>query len=408
MQPTSWRSRIKIGVVVALLFTFVYSGVYWSTPPHPYTSLNLPEKTHDMRFSPDGSTLLTIGDGPWSEKGWIKMPPIRVWDVQSGVERFSVAADWSSIQREKVCFSPDGRLFAADQACYGLSVWDARTGEEFRVSPRICVGAVLRFSPDGRFLLFENRSDTDGLMYLIFWDIRGRRELCRIEESTTQVVFAADGRSFATTHEEFTHNKNAFTRLSLWKLASSGRPTLEKMHNILASSVAFSPNLSTYAIENLEGGEFSLWQMADGVRRFADHVDEPDAWGGLRFLKEGRILVAQNVNSKVIAWDASSDGKRIGFYFGQKPWMGGCGEPSPDGRYVAIPFDDESDNLSVWPRSIDVGARLVKLPTLEEGGRFVMNGDREPLSFRCCPIPSVAIFTQQQDAGSRRHGRAGP
>src|SRR5665213_2846273 len=216
-----------------MLFAFIYSSVFWSTTVHPYASLHLPEKIDDIRFSPDGATLLTMGYRSWSEKGWIKMPPLRVWDVEAGAERFSVADDWSSIEHEKVCFSPNGRLFAADQPCYELTVWDARTGEAFMVSPRICLGRVLQFSPDGRFILFESRSDSgpDGI---IFWDFRARKEIYRIKGSTRQVIFAADGRSFASVRRENVNARDRFTQVLLWTLDPAVGPHLDRPNAIQA------------------------------------------------------------------------------------------------------------------------------------------------------------------------------
>ncbi len=81
MQPTSWRSRIKIGVAGALLFALIYAAVYYSTSLGPYATLYLGEETHFMRFAPDGAALLTLGTLPWTENGWGKEPRLRVWDV---------------------------------------------------------------------------------------------------------------------------------------------------------------------------------------------------------------------------------------------------------------------------------------------------------------------------------------
>ena len=288
-----------------------------------------------------------------------------------------------------ICFSPDGRYFAAVQPCYALSAFDARTGEEFNVSPRICIGEFLQFSPDGRFLLFMDRS-VNHPDDLIFWDFRAGREFCRIEATTRQVNFAADGRSFATAHWENVEGRDRFTRVLLWTLDSAGRPALERTHAIQAASVVFSPDLSMYAIVDPDRRGFSLWDMADGTRWLADRFEESDRGDAyLHFLQDGRTLAAENDEGKIIVWNTTPKPKRIGSLIAPQSWDVGFPEPSPDGKYLAVPLADEHMNVSVWPRSLDVGAALVNLTTLEEDARLVVKSDRVPFNIHCCPYPSA-------------------
>ncbi len=264
-----------------------------------------------------------------------------------------------------------------------------KPGEEFNVSPRICIDEVLQFSPDGRFVLFQDRS-VKHADDLIFWDFRAGREFCRIEVTTRQVTFAADGRSFATAHWENVQARDQFTQVLLWTLDSAGRPTLERTYAIQGDSVVFSPDLSMYAIVDPDRRGFSLWDMADGTRRLADRFEEPDTGDAyLRFLQNGRILAAENEGGKIITWNTTPKPKRIGSCIAPQPWGVGFPESSPDGKYLAVPLADENLNTRVWPRSMDVGAALVNLTTLKEDARLVVIGDRMPFSSHCCPYPSA-------------------
>ena len=221
----------------------------------PYATLYLGEETHFIRFSPEGSALLTLGSLSWTKNGWGNEPHIRVWDVGRGIKRFSAGDDWSHPESATICFSPDGRFFAADQPCRTLSVWDVRTGEGSNVSPHICIGQLLQFSPDGRFLLFQDRS-VNHPDYLIFLATRAR-EFCRIEATTRQVAFAADGRSFATAHGKMCRPSTDSQRFYC-QFRTAGRPVVDRTYAIQGDSVVFSPDLSTYAIVDPDRRGFSL------------------------------------------------------------------------------------------------------------------------------------------------------
>lgn len=97
---------------------------------------------HDLRFSPDGK---------WFAAGtWFRL---LVWNVHSG-ERRSIASEHNGLLAS-LDFSPDGNRLVSlgrhtDSA---LRVWDTRNFEvERRYQAHDLCGAMVRFSPDGRFI----------------------------------------------------------------------------------------------------------------------------------------------------------------------------------------------------------------------------------------------------------------
>jgi WD40 repeat protein len=392
------RFRCWVGVGLGLLFAAIYGGVFESTPQQPYATLYLGDTPavagicYFQRFSPDGLTLLTGSDD--RQHGYFAKNRIKVWDVRTGKERCSTAAEWFGSNDEKICFSPDGRFFTALQSDNrGLQLYDSWTGAESAAVTSDFVAEILQFSPDGRFLIFGTGGES---AHLIFWDVAAKREWCRLERRPSQLVFAADGRSFATAKNEFKDGLQGFTNVSLWTLDPPQQPRRVATQELQASDVAFTPDLSLYAAAGPDNKVF-LGDMAGKARRFADHLDGPvDDLNSrcycLRFVQNGQILAANDGNSKAFAWDVFSWPKRIGTSNGPCPWSFGCGEPSPDGKYIAVPLDDmeERADFSVLPAyPPGVGARLIQLPTLEEAARLVVDGDVEPFNFHCCPHPSV-------------------
>jgi WD40 repeat protein len=100
------------------------------------------ELAHDLRFSPDGNWL--------AAGGWFRM---FVWDLQSG-ERKIVATEHNGLVTS-LDISPDGRRVVSlgrhtDSA---IRVWSAHDLKlERRYQAHDLCGAMVRFSPDGRYM----------------------------------------------------------------------------------------------------------------------------------------------------------------------------------------------------------------------------------------------------------------
>ncbi|MGH8726769.1 MAG: WD40 repeat domain-containing protein [Burkholderiales bacterium] len=97
---------------------------------------------HDLQFSPDGKWLAA---GSWFR--------LLVWNVDSG-ERRSIASEHNGLLAS-LDFSPDGdRLVSLGRHTdSALRVWDTRNfAVERRYQAHDLCGAMVRFSPDGRFI----------------------------------------------------------------------------------------------------------------------------------------------------------------------------------------------------------------------------------------------------------------
>src|SRR5262245_33998205 len=317
------------------------------TPPQPEEMTSGPS-THLNRFSPDGRLLVTTGDSKWK---WAHLGPIRVWEVDTGRERFAVAHDWAEITA--VQFSPDGRFFAAANIAHHLKLWDAATGEE-------CADLDLEgqthfilnfcFSSDSRLIVFGCYGPKPGDPDLLkFWDVARRRPCGEVEGDVRTLRFAPDGKTFAVG----CHRERIIDRVCLWQLAEDGQSLLLlKEHNAEANYLAFSPDLRTFATVNYLCGEdqpplIELRDTSSGaVLAQAYDPDEVTSMETIRFSEDGRLLIANGVEERrprrlvgrKIIWRVDTD-------LQEKTTWDASTYLSGDNRLAAVP---DQSGASVW------------------------------------------------------------
>ncbi len=189
---------------------------------------------HDIRFSPDGTKVVTLSSAPWYESGSDVIPAC-LWDARDG-RRLAVLKDSESHvfwQVNGAVFSPDGRRLATALSDSTARIWDVATGRE-RIVLRGHGKAVnsVAFNADGRRVLTASEDGTARL-----WDAGRGRELARLEGHDGPVrsaAFSPDGTAILTYGDDRT--------VRLWD-GSDGRPlcTLARHHEGIRSA-AFSPD----------------------------------------------------------------------------------------------------------------------------------------------------------------------
>ena len=129
----------------SLLFTFVDSpvlpnGTIWDVATGSrLRTVGHPGGIIDGRFSPDGTTILTVGRDDLGH----------LWDAATGSQVRELRGHTNIMWRGT--FSPDGRyVFTASQD-KSARMWDARTGQQLRYFPGHALSAVagIAVSPDG-------------------------------------------------------------------------------------------------------------------------------------------------------------------------------------------------------------------------------------------------------------------
>jgi WD40 repeat protein len=371
-RPASWWSARRVCAVLTLLFVVTFAASWWLTPIEPYATLNLGDECGLYLFSPDGTTFVTAGTSSFGRFAG----PLRVWDVEQGRERLSVAH--GRVKIDTVRFSPDSSLLAANERGDYLKLWNARTGEEVAsIGAEAAKWIWFQFSPDGRFLVFLDHSKSPDVDNITFWNIETKRQQGSVEGNFHTLRFAPDGHSFATFRRKDSPEIN---EVLLWKMDQV--PVLEKQHQITASQVVISPDLKTFATaDDLPdgNGQVAMWDMMTGEKRWSGTFNERIAdWWPLSFIANGKVLSAQSRSHghlRTTLWDVTSTPKEIGSYRETTAI-------SPDGEWLAISSPD-AERLAAIPlesgfKPLDSGVKLIKVSAPGRGTNLIVNGDVTP------------------------------
>jgi WD40 repeat protein len=385
MQKGSWLFSVRAVVLVCAslsLAGYICSGEESESlvggtgkaPPSPPASTIrqravLSEKCLPHCFSPDGGLLVTTRP-PRSFSD--NVGPICLWDASTGKKRFSLAEDWTAIAG--IEFSPDGLLLAAKNKGHHLKLWDVKTGKEraeLKLETRFGNYINTRFSPDGRFLIFQRyATGQDENDTLHFWDSQTKQVRGFIEGYFWAMAFSPDGNRFAIFHRK---DHRQIVAVDLWEIRKSPFALNRlKRHAVELDAVAFAPALDCFASASSRPGkdnatEIKLWDISTGaVKTRAMHSDPETHVQSLSFSPDGRFLVAQcgggtqlDWKSKTTIWDVKSELKVTKTY-AAAPVV------SPDGRWLV-----ETD---------ENGADLFDAATLRRRAAFRVAGDFDVFS----------------------------
>jgi WD40 repeat protein len=185
-----------------------------------------------LAFTPDSTQLALAGLGIPGLVGGPEAEMVRLYDIATckEVRRYAGFAQ-SASSVYSVCFSPDGRLMAANANT--IEVWDAATSRKVHQLRPGPLGSKLAFSPDGRTLA---SADDEGRVRL--WEVSTgaeRRSWRGHIGWVHAVAFSPDGRTLATGGRD--------TTVLLWDVRAPRVPARA------------TPDEPWQALANLDGGK---------------------------------------------------------------------------------------------------------------------------------------------------------
>src|SRR5262249_8899878 len=145
-----------------------------------------------------------------------RVPTVRLWSAGTRKLVRQLAGDRTTFSC--LAFSPDGKILAGGEGEGGIPLlgarlpdkpvrlWDVSTGQEIRQLRGTAGGAhAVAFAPDGQMLATGGHAD----LAIRLWDVQTGQERARLvratdpavptglEEGTSSLVFAPDGRTVA-------------------------------------------------------------------------------------------------------------------------------------------------------------------------------------------------------------------
>jgi WD40 repeat protein len=295
--------RYVLWSLAGALALSIFASVWELVPIHPIRTIRVGSAEPNLHaILADGRTLVTSESSDFPYKG-----AIQFWDVETGEQRISIAGNWSGIRKMEV--SPDSKTFTVLDSDNRLTLWDAATGAEifgfvaFQEEAGLPGWRETRFSPDGRFLIFEKRlKANEGPYFLVFWEIATQVLRARIEGHLSALTIGSDGKQMAI-HRWMTDRPHI--RIERWRLdADFPDAGPFQVHEVIANDVAISPKLDRFAAvrrkadpENADPGtwfgtdDIQLLDLATGQEMAKVVYINPD-WANnhLRFSPNGRFL----------------------------------------------------------------------------------------------------------------------
>jgi WD40 repeat protein len=344
-----------------------------------------------IALSADGTLLADAGvryERDRTGHGLIETNAIRIYDVNSGEERYRIPLTSNDYLLQSLAFSPDGRWLTLAGSS-DVQLWEVNTGRRgFQVANGIMQKAVA-FSPDGQWLVVSytgevtlfniavpqelpdgrrvpelRTDDANGILALAFGNDDRRIAtasgdgMVRLwDVASKKVVRTLPGKLNLADSVQFSHNGKLLAgygfgnTITLWDTESG-----EELHKCKVSeqvgvplpAVAFSPDDRLLAVG--EQGKTVLLDVAtcSVVRELAPVVDpnDPskapkpgfifDQVGPLAFNPDGHLL-AQVVTNSLQLWDVNTGQKLV------ELTAGPTGKASyrlpafsPDGRWLSV------------------------------------------------------------------------
>jgi WD40 repeat protein/beta-lactamase regulating signal transducer with metallopeptidase domain len=236
-----------------------------------------------LAFSPDGSTIATLGIGG----------TIALFDLSTLRERSS----WTCPEGRSIAFSPDSRFLATGHRGGEVLLWNAGSG--LKLATLIGhAGSASRvtFAPDSRTIA---SSGLEGTVRL--WNLGARKATPRASLNGSQacigpVAISPDGQTLAAAEVAY----DSPGHIVLWDTASRQvRATLHG-HERGVASLAFSPDGSTLASSSWDL-TIRLWDARTGTSR--GEFASTEAVARLAFSPDGRILASAAEDKLLTLWD---------------------------------------------------------------------------------------------------------
>jgi len=309
-----------------------------------------------MRFSPDSNVLAVVygsvelhGQAPASPTSYMRGSQVKIWDVKTGRELRSVAANELPNEAD---FSADGRVIATIGSMGQVSLWDAQSGarlHELKSSP------MASFTPPqirpGQMPTMPNMADIAALMT----NVMGSMAAGTMGRTVTSLAFSPDGKALVTSGFE---SKSNIDLAAMMSGATSGKRP--KKGSTSPDPQDLMKNLKVEAV-----GQVQIWDVASG-REIGDLKGHGRAVSKVAFSRDGKLLATGGTDNTIKIWDLAAK-RELATLTGHTANIESL-DFHPDGRLLASAGEDGSTFL--WDTK--TGEHLLTLISLDDGGEWMV------------------------------------
>jgi WD40 repeat protein len=264
-------------------------------------------RTYDVRYSPDGTRILT--DYPAENA-------VKLWDAITGKEllTFSGHADYLD-------YSPDGKMVAASSG-KAIIVWNAKTGKQLvTLVGHTDLIRCIDFSPDGTHLASASFDST-----VIIWDLASGKALFTLQgpKPFFSAAYSPDGKRLVA--------GDGFGLGIIWDAATGEKLFTLSFNGDTIFSAAFSPDGKRVALAN-RLGDIGIWDVFTGqeLLTLKGHTGRVNS---VTFSPDGNLVASASDDGTARVWDSTS-----GVNLLTLPVDGGSAGDvafSPDGKRLAV------------------------------------------------------------------------
>ena len=203
-----------------------------------------------MAFSPDGSTLASVGEIYVNNN--VADIGVRLWNVSDGnfIKSFNNDHYYYGDRtlENSVAFSPDGSMIASGDDNGNIDLWSVNDGSRLKTF-KIYINVNIAFSPDNRLLA------AGGLGEIKLWEIKDSKLLktfASAPDEYNSVAISHNGKIFA----------NGGNEISLWAVNNLELKPIMIGFNENIKSIAFSPDDNLIASSGNDN--IKIWKLAIG------------------------------------------------------------------------------------------------------------------------------------------------
>jgi WD40 repeat protein len=303
----------------------------------------------NLAFSPDGKTLVSSASdhkfNPQTRRVEVKRVEVKVWDVPSQKERFTLKNQRATILA--LAFAPDGKTFACGGGDLSakaivrkdesgkeevvlngeLKFWNPATGEEQASLEGFTRNVhALAFAPDGKTLVSSSKS-------VQFWDLQSLKPRAELPGLATigPVLFSSDGKVLATASHD---------RLTLWDPASAKQtkaikiPTGQFLAAWALAADAHTIATTTRPIKDpLQDKDIKIWDVSTGEVRHTLTGHDARIFS-LDYSPDNKLLLSASGDGTAKLWDVAT-GKLCGSVLDGETGEVDRAVFSPDGKMFA-------------------------------------------------------------------------